>query len=69
MIEILKWAIALIATSCVATFLLAGLFKIAEVANDWEKAWTYAIQIVFWVWVLGGLGFGLYALWSWVGVA
>lgn len=68
MIEIFKWALALVASSCVATFLLAGFFVVSEIADDWERAWTWAIQIVFWVWVLSGLGFGLYALWGWVGV-
>lgn len=68
MIEILKWALALFASSCVATFLLAGIAMVFEIAHDWERAWTIAIQIVFYLWVLVGLGFGLYGLWSWVGV-
>lgn len=68
MIEIFKWALALVASSCVATFVLAGFFRMVDQAKDWEQAWTWAIQIVFWAWVLFGLGFGLYGLWSWVGV-
>lgn len=68
MIEILKWALALVLTSCVATFLIAGFFRVVDAAWDWEEAWTRAIEIVFWAWVLAGLGFGMYGLWNWVGV-